>query len=99
MKPENIEKIRRSFETQAPEFESKALNFSKEEYLEYALTEIEPAPSDDVLEVAAGTCACGRSFAPRVRTVVCLDATPSMLEVGRLSLIHISLGGSAGGPA
>ena len=65
-------KIRRSFETQALEFESKALNFSKEEYLEYALTEIEPAPSDDALEVAAGTCACGRSFAPRVRTVVCL---------------------------
>ena len=92
MKPENIEKIRRSFETQAPEFESKALNFSKEEYLDYALTEIAPAPSDDVLEVAAGTCACGRSFASRVRTVVCLDATPSMLEVGRRAAENSGLG-------
>ena len=33
--------------------------------------------------VAAGTCACGQGFASAVRTAVCLDATPAMLEVGR----------------
>lgn len=33
------------------------------------------------MEVAAGTCACGRSFAPFVQAVVCLDATTSMLQM------------------
>lgn len=33
--------------------------------------------------VAAGTCACGQGFASAVRTAVCLDATPAMLEVVR----------------
>ena len=32
MKPENIEKINHSFEIQAPNFESKSVNFTKEEY-------------------------------------------------------------------
>ena len=36
-----------------------------------------------VLEVAAGTCACGRAFAPLTKTVVCLDATAPMLQVGK----------------
>ena len=35
------------------------------------------------MEVAAGTCACGRSFAPLAHTVVCLDATLPMLTVGK----------------
>ena len=39
--------------------------------------------TDIVLEVAAGTCACGRAFAPLVQTVVCLDATAPMLQVGK----------------
>ena len=42
-----------------------------------------PKQPDIVLEVAAGTCACGRSFAPLVQTVVCLDATLPMLQIGK----------------
>ncbi|MDO4294355.1 MAG: class I SAM-dependent methyltransferase [Eubacteriales bacterium] len=83
MKPENIEAIHRSFEIQAPNFESKAVNFTKEEYLDYTLSCVAPTGRDTILEVAAGTCACGRSFAPLVQSVVCLDATPAMLQIGK----------------
>ena len=83
MKPENIEKINRSFELQAPNFESKSVNFTKEEYLNYTISCVAPCRENTLLEVAAGTCACGRSFAPLVRTVVCLDATVPMLQVGQ----------------
>ena len=33
--------------------------------------------------MAAGTCICGRNLAPLVNSVVCLDATPAMLKIGR----------------
>ena len=66
MKPENIEKINRSFELQAPNFESKSVNFTKEEYLNYTISCVAPCRENTLLEVAAGTCACGRSFAPLV---------------------------------
>lgn len=36
-----------------------------------------------MLEVAAGTCICGRAVASFVSHVVCLDATKAMLEKGR----------------
>jgi ubiquinone/menaquinone biosynthesis C-methylase UbiE len=39
--------------------------------------------TDIVLEAAAGTCACGRSIAPFVVSVKCLDATEAMLDVAR----------------
>lgn len=35
------------------------------------------------MEVAAGTCVCGRSFVSLVQTIVCLDATPAMLQRGK----------------
>ena len=72
MKPANLEAINRSFAVQAPNFESKTGNFTKEEYLNYTLSCVAPDKQDTVLEVAAGTCACGRSFAPLVQTVGCL---------------------------
>ena len=83
MKPKNLETINRSFEIQAPNFERKTVNFTKEEYLKYTLSCVEPDKENTILEVAAGTCACGRSFAPFVQTVVCLDATTSMLQIGK----------------
>lgn len=83
MKPENIEKINHSFEIQAPNFESKSVNFTKEEYLNYTISCVAPCKENALLEVAAGTCACGRSFAPLVQTVVCLDATVPMLQIGQ----------------
>lgn len=83
MKPDHLDDIRRSFTQQAKNFESASMNFSKQEYLDHTVRCMELAPTDRVLEAAAGTCACGRSVAPFVRSVVCLDATPAMLNVGR----------------
>ena len=83
MIPENLEILNRSFTVQAPNFDSKSFNFTKKEYLDYTVDAASPVRTDIVLEVAAGTCAYGRAFAPLVQTVVCLDATASMLQVGK----------------
>ena len=83
MIPKNLETINRSFTVQAPDFDSKSVNFTKKEYLEYTVDAAGPAGTDMVLEVAAGTCACGQAFASLVHTVVCLDATAPMLQIGK----------------
>lgn len=83
MKPVNFTDINHSFGIQAENFESTELNFTKAEYLNYTLSCVAPDKQDMILEVAAGTCACGRSFAPLAHTVVCLDATLPMLTVGK----------------
>ena len=83
MNPQNLDKIHKSFETQAPNFESTLLQFSKEDYLLKTISLIKPQQQDTVLETAAGTCICGRSLAPLVHSVVCLDATPAMLQIGK----------------
>lgn len=83
MRPENLEQIQQSFTIQALQFESKSVNFSKEEYLQYTLSRLHLNQEDTVLEAAAGTCICGRSFSPFVHSVVCLDATAAMLKVGQ----------------
>ncbi len=83
MKSSNQEKIRNAFTQQAAGFESSKMNFSNQAYLDYAVSRIAPAKTDHVLEVAAGTCACGRVIAPHVQCVTCLDMTPAMLTVGK----------------
>lgn len=62
MKPANLETINQSLGIQAPNFESKSVNFSKEEYLDYILSNVAPHKQDTILEVASGTCVCGYFF-------------------------------------
>lgn len=83
MQKSNIEKVHRSFEIQASSFENKSMNFSKKDYLDYTVKCINLASTDSVLDIAAGTCICGRSIAPSVKMVTCIDATQAMLEVGK----------------
>ena len=83
MKSSNQSEIRQAFTRQAAGFESERMSFSKADYLSYMVNRIAPVKTDTVLEVAAGTCACGRAIAPYVAGVVCLDMTPAMLAVGR----------------
>lgn len=83
MTSSNAVTIQKSFTMQAKNFEAKSMNFTKEEYLEHMVSCINPQRSDTVLEVAAGTCICGRSFAPFVKNVTCLDITTAMLAVGK----------------
>lgn len=79
----NLDLINHSFEIQANEFENKSLNFTNESYLNKIISQISPNKSMTVLDVAAGTCAVSRSFAPLANMVVCLDATAAMLKIGR----------------
>lgn len=75
--------IRRSFTRQAENFEKNTLNFSNTDYLEHIVSALHPSSQETVLEVAAGTCICGRVLAPFVSHVYCLDMTPAMLDVGK----------------
>lgn len=77
MGPKNFAKIQNSFMLQAME-----MNFSNQEYLDSSVRSIAPSQKDTVLEVAAGTCVFGRTIAPFVNSVVCVDATPAMLKIG-----------------
>ena len=79
----NIDAIHLSFTLQAQEFEKPAMHFSNREYLDYCVSATAPSATDSVLEVAAGTCALGRSLAPFTQTVTCLDTTSAMLETGK----------------
>lgn len=83
MQPTNLNKIQASFSKQAVNFENKDMNFSKQEYLEYTISSINAKSTDYVLEVAAGTCVCGRALAQAVNKIICLDATQEMLEAGK----------------
>lgn len=79
----NANTIQKSFTEQAKNFETKSMNFTKQEYLEHIVSCVNPQKSNTVLEVAAGTCICGRSLAPFVKNVACLDMTTAMLAVGK----------------
>ena len=54
-KPKNLEKIQKSFSSQAGKFEKENMNFSKESFLDYTVKNMELCKSDTVFEAAAGT--------------------------------------------
>ena len=77
----NYEQVKQSFGIQAKKFAT--YHMSKAEYTDYLVRNICAAGTEHTLEVAAGTCICGRAIAPFVKDVVCLDLTEEMLEQGR----------------
>lgn len=80
---EQINKIIAEFTKQAETFNEYQKAFSKEEYNDFALSNMHLDGSENVLEVAAGTCAFGRLVAPHVRHVTEFDVTEAMLDVGK----------------
>lgn len=56
---------------------------SKAEYTDYLIRSIQAKGNEHALEVAAGTCICGRAVAPYVKDITCLDLTEAMLEQGK----------------
>jgi len=88
----HMETINKSFTEQAKAFENANMNFSKKEYLDYTMKAIGASKTDLVLETAAGTCVCGRTIAPMVQKVTCLDATPAMLDIGIQSAKEAGIG-------
>lgn len=79
-----IEKIHKSFTTQAAGFETDKMNFTKQEYLDDTVRSIGLPEADRVREAASGTCACRWAVASHVHQVTCVDAAPAMLAAGGL---------------
>lgn len=77
----NYDEVKQSFSIQAEKFA--AYHMSKAEYTDYLVRCIQAKGDEHALEVAAGTCICGRAIAPCVRDIICLDLTEAMLEQGR----------------
>ena len=73
----------RSFTQQAAAFEDPRYNRLFTTDSEWLFERLPLTADDLVLDVAAGTGHVARRLAPRVRTVVALDATRAMLEQGR----------------
>lgn len=78
----HIDKIISEFTKQPKTFNEYQKDFSKAEFTDWAINNIGFTGTEKVLEVAAGTCAFGRSVAPYVSSVMELDATKAMLEIG-----------------
>lgn len=83
MKSEHTETIQKAFIMQSRHFETHKANFTQKGLFDHVVSEVQPKKTDHILEVAVGTCICGRVFAPFVHEVTCLDVTPAMLAVGK----------------
>jgi len=79
----HADRIEQAFTQQAGAFEDPRFNRLFTTDSEWLFERLALGPDDLVLDVAAGTGHVARSLAPKVRTVVALDATPAMLEQGR----------------
>lgn len=75
------ETIKKSFKEQAEKFA--AYHMSKTEYTDYLIRKCDAKGSEHALEVAAGTCICGRALASYVKDITCLDMTEEMLAQGK----------------
>ena len=73
--------VKQSFKIQAKKFA--ADHMSKAEYTDYLIQKIGAEGKEHALEVAAGTCICGRALAPFVEDITCLDLTEEMLDQGK----------------
>lgn len=78
----NYDEVKQSFSIQAEKLAT--YHMSKAEYTDYLIRSIQAKGNEHTLEVAAGTCICGRALAPYVKDMVCLDLTEAMLEQGRI---------------
>lgn len=73
--------VKQSFKKQAEKFV--VYHMSKAEYTNYLIEKIGANGNEHALEVAAGTCICGRALAPYVKDITCLDLTEEMLAQGK----------------
>lgn len=77
----NYDAVKKSFEIQAEKFAT--YHMSKAEYTDYLIQRVSANGTEHALEVAAGTCICGRALAPYVKDITCLDLTEAMLAQGK----------------
>jgi ubiquinone/menaquinone biosynthesis C-methylase UbiE len=78
-----LERNRKAFEAQARGFSSEGDTYADREGLAWMLADLPTSPAFTALDVASGTGELARALAPRVASVVGIDATEAMLERGR----------------
>lgn len=79
----HIDIIKKEFTKQAPAFSKYQKTSEKEAFNMRAVGHMHLTGKENVLEIAAGTCAFGRTIAPHVSKITELDATEAMLSVGK----------------
>lgn len=75
--------VRAAFASQAPAFEDTTRAFADSEVMAWILENSPADANDRLLDVAAGTALVARAMSSRVESVVAMDLTAEMLEVGR----------------
>jgi ubiquinone/menaquinone biosynthesis C-methylase UbiE len=88
---EHQARVESSFAQQAATFEDQRFNRVLTTESEWIYGALPRQAGDLVLDVAAGTVLAGRAIARDVRTVVAIDTTMQMLEVGRQAAIQEGL--------
>lgn len=81
--PNQQDRIRASFTTQAPSFSDPRLTLSDQNYIKWITDSLPLNPEMSVLDVACGTGIMSRAVAPFVRSVIGVDVTPAMLSQAR----------------
>lgn len=79
----NLDLIKTEFTKQAPSFNDYQETDVKRAFNFMAIEKMHLSGNENVLEIAAGTCAFGRMIAPHVTHITEFDATAAMLAVGR----------------
>ena len=79
----NLDLIKTEFTKQAPSFNDYQETDVKRAFNFMAIEQMRLSGNENVLEIAAGTCAFGRMIAPHVTHITEFDATAAMLAVGR----------------
>ena len=83
MPERHAEVVEREFTRQAPGFEDPRYNRIFTTDADWMFARLRTSADDLALDVAAGTGHVARALAPRVRTVVAVDATAAMLATGK----------------
>ena len=78
-----IHLIKKEFTKQSSNFNTFMTTNDKQQFNKVAIEHLNLNGSEEVLEVAAGTCAFGRMIAPCVKKIIELDTTEAMLEIGK----------------
>ena len=83
MSKEHLERVRRSFATQADWYAGPVLPLTTEALNDWIRDSLPRGGVEVALDVAAGTGVLSRTVAPFAEQVVALDATPEMIRKGR----------------
>ena len=86
-----LERNQKAFSGQAKGFSSDGVTYADAEGLAWMLKDLPMSRDAEVLDIATGTGEFARALAPHVATVIGLDATDAMMELGRKFIAQASI--------